>query len=116
MASNDETISITVSHRGTSHPFSLSPDTTLHSLQVQLEELTSVPVSLQKLLFKGKKVFGDGNQEVTLKQSGLKNGGKVQMLGSTNAEVQSLHSTENAQRRREQILRERALKPQAKVR
>ncbi|TFK71666.1 WLM-domain-containing protein [Pluteus cervinus] len=116
MTSAEKTVDITVSYRGKSYPLSLLPDSTLHALQLQLEELTSVPPSLQKLLFRGKKATSDDPNEITILQVGLKNGVKVQMLGSTNAEVESLMNAEDAQRKKDRILRERALKPQVKLR
>ena len=108
-----ETISVSISFRGTTHVVSLPPDAPLTRLEALLEELTSVPPTLQKLLFRGKKVqHADG---LTLAQIGLRDGLKVQMLGSTAPEINSLNVTESEHQRKERVLRERALKPQAKV-
>lgn len=112
MASN---ISLQVSFRGVTHEISLPSDAPIPSLHAALEKLTLVPSSLQKLLFRGKK-FGSGQEGVTLAQAGLRDGVKVQMLGSTVQELDVLNATESEYRRKERILRERALKPQAKVR
>lgn len=109
-----EVISLSISFRGTTHEVSLPPDAPLTHLQAQLEELTSVPPFLQKLLLRGKKVQHAEN--LTLAQIGLRDGLKVQMLGSTAQEINSLNATESEHQRRERILRERALKPQVKVR
>lgn len=111
-------IALTVTHRGTSYPLSLLPDSTLAALHDQLEDLTSVPPSLQKLLYKGKKpTHGLDATEVTVTQAGLKDGLKVQMLGLTTQELGSLQAVEDGQRKRDRILRERALKtPTYKVR
>jgi Ubiquitin family len=108
-------ISLTVTHRGTPHSLSLLPDSTLAALQIRLEELTSVPPSLQKLLYKGKKPSSGADDETTLSQAGFKHGMKIQMLGSTTEELGNLQATENEQKRRDRILRERALKAPTKV-
>ncbi|KAF9233483.1 WLM-domain-containing protein [Melanogaster broomeanus] len=109
-----DNISLTISFRGVAHAVSLPPDTPLTQLHTQLEELTSVPPSLQKLLFRGKKIQHE--DDVTLTQSGLRDGVKVQMLGPTAQEVKALNATESEHLRKEKILRERALKPQVKLR
>ncbi|KAG6900028.1 hypothetical protein C0993_004085 [Termitomyces sp. T159_Od127] len=109
----------TVSHRGIPYALSLLPESTLSVLQAQLEELTQVPASLQKLIYKGKNLLGSGSDswdQTTLAQAGFKNGLKIQMMGSTSQELTSMQSTEEQQRKRERILRERALKPQVKLR
>jgi hypothetical protein len=113
--SADSHISVTVSYRGTSYPLALLPDSTLAALQVQLEELTSVPPSLQKLLYKGKRAGLGAEHETTLSEAGLKNGLKIQVLGSTTEELGSLQAVESEQKRRDHILRERALKAPTKV-
>ena len=105
-------ISFTVSHRGTAYPLCLLPDSTIASLHTQLEELTGVPPSLQKLLYKGKKTLGD---EATISEAGIKEGLKVQMLGSTMQEIGGLKAVEDEQQRRNRIMRERALKVPTKV-
>ncbi|EGN97036.1 hypothetical protein SERLA73DRAFT_185329 [Serpula lacrymans var. lacrymans S7.3] len=107
-------ISIRVTFRGTSHTLSLSPESSLSSLQDHLEQLTSVPPSLQKLLYKGKKVQHQEN--ASLAEVGLRDGIKVQMLGSTLDEIGGLKALEDEHHRKDRILRERALKPQVKVR
>ncbi|KAF8075149.1 WLM-domain-containing protein [Lyophyllum atratum] len=117
--SSASSLSFTVTYRGTPHALSLLPDSTLSALQARLEELTNVPPSLQKLIYKGKNLLGSDAQdrdETTLTQAGFKNGLKIQMLGSTSQELTSLQSTESEQRKRERILKERALKAPTKVR
>ncbi len=105
-------IELNVYHRGTTYPLSLLPDSTFDALQARLEELTSVPPSNQKLLYKGKKpIFGDE----TIIDAGFKSGMKVQMLGSTAEEIGELRNVEDEHQRKERILRERARKPQTKV-
>ncbi|KAF8902405.1 WLM domain-containing protein [Gymnopilus junonius] len=107
-------ISLTVSFRGKNHAISISQDSTLEELHARIEELTEVPPSLQKLLYKGKKATV--NDETTIAEAGLKNGTKVQMLGSTSRELDSLKAVENENQRRERIMRERALKAPVKLR
>ncbi|KAH0583034.1 hypothetical protein H2248_010919 [Termitomyces sp. 'cryptogamus'] len=117
--SSSSPLSFTVSHRGTLHALSLLPENTLAVLQARLEELTQVPASLQKLLHKGKNLLGsdpDTWYQTTLAQAGFKNGLKIHMMGPTSQELTTMQSMENEQRRRERILRERALKPQVKLR
>lgn len=113
LSATPENIIFSINFRGTTHQVSLPPDAPLTRLEARLEELTSVPPSLQKLLFRGKKVQHADN--VTLAQIGLRDGIKVQMLGSTAQEINSLNVTESEHQRKERILRERALKPQVKV-
>lgn len=108
-----EAIEFTVAHRGQPYSLSLSPDTTFDALQSQLEELTSVPKSNQKLLFKGKKPVLKADDTIT--QAGLKHGLKVQMLGSTAEELGELKQVEGEHQRRERIMKERAAKSQVKV-
>ncbi|TFY68846.1 hypothetical protein EVJ58_g763 [Rhodofomes roseus] len=109
-----ESIEIIVSHRGTQHHLSLLPDDTIALLQARLEELTSVPPSLQKLLFRGKKANLQDSD--TLVHAGLKNGTKVQMLGSTTEELSRTLAADTEFQRKERILRERALKAPVKAR
>ena len=111
--SNSKTISFTVTYRGVTHHFSQPFDCPLVDFQAQLEELLGVPPSLQKLLYKGKKTTSD---DTTLALAGFKNGLKIQMLGTTTQELDGMKLVEGEQRRRERILRERALKTPVKVR
>lgn len=114
--STETPIKLTVTYRGVQHILSVLPDSTFSALQVHLEELTSVPASLQKLLYKGKKTTAASQDEdMTLIEVGMKDGMKIQLLGATMQELGGMKDAENAQRKREKILRERALKPQVKV-
>ncbi|KIM44403.1 hypothetical protein M413DRAFT_442387 [Hebeloma cylindrosporum] len=109
-------ISLTVNFQGKPHLLSLLPDTTLAALQSRLEERTEVPPALQKLLYKGKKApSGSDAGEMTLVQAGLKDGMKVQMLGTTTSDLDGMKAVENENQRRERIMRERALKAPVKV-
>lgn len=109
-------IKLTVTYRGAQHVLSVLPDSTISALQAHLEELTSVPPSLQKLLYKGKKATSTSQDEdTTVNEAGLKDGMKIQLLGATMQELGGMKDAENAQRKREKILKERASKPQAKV-
>ncbi|KAF9454356.1 WLM-domain-containing protein [Macrolepiota fuliginosa MF-IS2] len=103
----------TVSHRGHAYSLELPASTTLTALHAQLEELTSVPPSMQKLLWKGKKA---ANDDTTLQQAGFKDGMKIQMLGSTPDEVSGIKAVEDERAKRDRIMHERTLKPQAKLR
>ncbi|KAJ6632556.1 WLM domain-containing protein [Mycena sp. CBHHK59/15] len=108
-------ISLIVSHRGVHHQLSVLPDSTLASLQATLEELTTVPPSLQKLLYKNSSKRAH-DSEITLREAGLKAGTKVQMVGATLQEVGGVEAMEAEQRKRDKILRERALKAPVKMR
>jgi hypothetical protein len=108
-------ISITVLYRGNTHPIAISSDSTWSDLQATLEELTNVPPSLQKLLYKGKKPGASYDAETTLLNAGIRNGLKVQMLSPTAQELEAMHAAENEKQRRERIMRERALKGTVKV-
>lgn len=113
MTTPEQTIDVIVSHRGTAYPLSLLPDTTMDVLASQLQELTTVPVENQKLLYKGKKAVGP---DETVVAAGMKGGMKIQVLGATAQELEEMKDVENEYQRRERILKERAAKPQAKVR
>ena len=71
----------------------------VEQLKGALEELTLVPIPNQKLLYKGKVVSGNGS----LAETGLKDGAKLQLLGSTSAEVGGLRAVEDEAKRREQV-------------
>lgn len=107
-------MNLTVSHRGQTYTLSLLPDDTLAALQAKLEELTLTPPLLQKLLYKGK-TNKNLDDQITLTQAGLKDGMKIQMLGTTSKELDGMKAVENEQHKRDRIMRERALKGPTKV-
>lgn len=105
---------ITVRYNGTSHTLStLSPDSSLADLQLLLEDLTSVPPSHQKLIFKGKKAGTDTS--VSLHDLGIKNGMKLQMLGTTAATMEQVTAAATENERRASVMKARALKAPVKV-
>ncbi|KAJ3734931.1 WLM-domain-containing protein [Lentinula guzmanii] len=108
-------MNLTVSHRGQSYSLSFLPDDTLAVLHARLEELTSTPAHLQKLLYKGKSSISLDDQ-INLTQAGLKDGMKIQMLGTTAKELHGVKAVEDDKQKRERILRERALKGPTKLR
>lgn len=97
---------VNVSFRGQSYQLSLLPETTLEALQIQLEELTSVPPSLQKLLYRGKKPAL--SSDATVVDAGIKNGMKIQLVGSTEKEMDNMRSAEDEKRKKDEILARRA--------
>ena len=107
-------IDLHVIHRGVSYDLSLLLDDPLSVLHTHLESLTAVPPPRQKLLYKGKKLTH--TPATTVRDAGLTNGIKVTMLGSTDQELGSMVKVENEQRRREQIMRDRASKGTVKAR
>ena len=106
------TATISVSHKGKSYVIQVDLTNTVSSFQAELEELTSVPIENQKLLFKGKKTLAKGHD--TLLSFGLKDGIKVQMLGPTAADISGLRALEDEKKRTDQVLRDR--ETQARVR
>lgn len=110
----ENSLNFSVSYRGQTHNLNLPADTPVLTLQVQLNDLTGVPPTLQKLIYKGKKA--QKGEDATIADVGIKNGAKVQLLGTTTQELDGLKSAESEQQRRERIMRERAMKPQYKVR
>jgi hypothetical protein len=107
-ASSRPEIELQVSHKGTHHSLSFPPTSTLEFLQLRLEELTSVPPPLQKLLYKGKKtVSPEDAKTMTIESVGLKDGTKVTMLGSTERELGVMQKAVDEKKRREEILAKR---------
>ena len=106
-------ITLTVTHKAAQYTLSFLPSDTLAILQTRLEELTSVPPSLQKLLHKGKKVKVIEEQSLT--QIGLKHGAKLKLLGSTEQEIGGLKAAETEKKKRDNIMRQREAKGPSKV-
>ncbi|KAI0272552.1 WLM domain-containing protein [Gloeopeniophorella convolvens] len=107
-------IDLHVTYRGANYDLSLLPDDTLEVLHARIEELTSVPAPRQKLLYKGKKPAH--TSATRIQDAGLSHGNKITLLGATDQELGNMHKVENEQRRREQIMRDRASKGTIKVR
>lgn len=103
---------VSISHKGKSYAVQVDLTSTVSSFQAHLAELTSVPIENQKLLFKGKKTSAKGDDALEI--FGLKDGTKIQMLGSTVEEIGCLRAVEDEKKRTEQILRNR--ETQARVR
>ena len=112
MLTLQKTATVSISYKGKSYNIQVYLESIVSSFQAQLEELTSVPVKNQKLLFKGKKASVKGSD--TLESFGLKDGTKVQILGPTMEEIGSLRAMEDEKKQTEQILRNREI--QARVR
>jgi hypothetical protein len=111
-------ITLSVSFRRTTHSVALPLSSPLYTLHTQLEDLTDVPPALQKLLYKGKKLVWKSEedaQSTTVEKAGLRDGMKVQLLGSTLKELEGLKREEGEHLRRERIMRDRASKPPVKV-
>jgi len=111
-------ITLTVSFRGALHNINLPLSSPVYTLHTQLEELTDVPHTLQKLLYRGKKLFWKSDEDArstTLEKVGMRDGTKIQLLGSTLTELEGLKKEESEHLRKERIMRERALKAPVKV-
>ncbi|KAF7291497.1 Zinc metalloproteinase [Mycena kentingensis (nom. inval.)] len=111
----EASINLVVSHRGTQHRVSLLPSDPLTELHGALEELTTVPPDMQKLLYKNSP-RGGAKPEMTLREAGMKDGMKIQMVGSTLKELGGMQAKEAEERKRDRILRERAAKAPTKAR
>lgn len=96
------------------HDISLPSDVPLSELHDTIEEVTSVPSSVQKLLFKGKKISKD-SIGLTVKDAGLRDGMKVQLVGSTPGEMNELERAEMEKERRDRIMVKREAKAKAKA-
>lgn len=104
---------VTVSHRTQTYSLTLNADATVKDLQTRLDELTSVPPHLQKLLYKGKKTV---QPEMSLSAAGILDNAKITMLGNPESAIGELLDAEKQQQRKEEILKARAAGPAAKVR
>ncbi|KAG8935998.1 hypothetical protein FRC03_001208 [Tulasnella sp. 419] len=107
---------LSILHRGKSHELSIDSQSTIQDLQGALEELTSVPPELQKILYKGKSLTALGNGLISLQEAGLKDGIKLTLMGSTAEEINKLRNKEAEEQRREDILQRRQARTSAKVR
>ena len=108
----EDLIVLHVTHRSNPYEVVLSPDATLADLQAQLENLTSVPPHMQKLLYKGKKAV---SPETSVQSAGLSNGLKVTLLGNPEKAIEGLLEAEKEQKRREEIIKARAAKARPQV-
>ncbi|KAG8765431.1 hypothetical protein FRC19_006394 [Serendipita sp. 401] len=116
--SSEDTINLTVSHRSQTYHVQLdtteTTTTTVHDLQERLFELTSVPIHLQKLIYKGKK--NNAGSSSLLRDAGVVNGAKITLLGNPESDINQLLDAEKQQQRKEEILRARAAKAPPKIR
>ncbi|KZT38178.1 WLM-domain-containing protein [Sistotremastrum suecicum HHB10207 ss-3] len=108
-------ITIHVAFRGNTYDLTFPSSTPLSTLTSTLEELTSVPPNLQKLLYRGKKATSQLD-DVSLLDVGLRDGTKVQLLGSTVDQVGDMHKAESEKRRRDGIMEARARAGPSKIR
>ena len=107
-----DNLSLTISYKGTTYNVDIALTSTVGDLALEIYNRTNVAPSSQKLLFKGKKPY-DGL--TSLSDAGLKNGVRVQLVGPTESEVESLHAEEEEHQRKEAILARRAMIPGPKV-
>lgn len=112
MSTTDD-ISLNITYKGKQYAISISPSETWATLQERLYELTSIPPALQKLLFKGKKATIEHDDMLEL--AGIKDGMKIMLLGSTEAEIGSVKATEAEKKRRDEIMKQRAARGPTKV-
>lgn len=113
MSESPSTLTLTVTHRGQAYELHADASATLGELQELIADATSVPVEFQKLLYgKGKKKDGDAT---TLAASGLRDGARIVLLGSTAHEMGSMQAAEREKQRRDAVLAQRARGPPTKL-
>lgn len=106
-------MTLNISFKSNHYSLSLLPSETFATLQARLDELTNVPPSFQKLLYKGKKARI--NNEGTIEEAGLKDGIKVILLGSTQREVGGVMAAEAEKQKRDEIMRQRQARGPSKA-
>src|ERR1700761_4159364 len=108
----EDAVTLSISFRGTIHSITLPKSSSVESLQEEIEKLISVPPSLQKLLYKGKKT---SNPDESLDSAGFKDGMKLQVLGSLPSELDGMQKAEAEKKRKDEIMKARESKPSPKV-
>lgn len=116
-------INITVTHRTAIHTLSLPSTTLLSDLQAQLQSLTGVPVSNQKLLYKrhpaprfsARESTSQDDSGPTIVEAGLSNRTRVMLVGNTTETLEKVKSVAEQEKRKERILKEREAKGPTKV-
>lgn len=109
----DIPILLHINHKSVNYDISLLPDETLEILYDRIYEKTAVPPSFQKLLYKGKKANVSGDTPIL--ETGLQNGTKVMVLGSTEQEIGVMKAAEAERKRKEEIIKQRASRGTTKV-
>ncbi|KAJ3310046.1 hypothetical protein HDU76_003463 [Blyttiomyces sp. JEL0837] len=77
------TVSFTITYKGTHYPITLPTSTTLHELQSQIESITDIPISNQKLLHKSIPPSIQSDKSKTLWDLNIPNGSTIMLVGST---------------------------------
>lgn len=94
-------------------PFLPLQTTTLADLSLQIQELTDVPVQMQKLVYKGKKAAS--SPETTLEQAGIKDGLKIMLMGTPSVELGKFKKEEQDAENKAAVLARRAASAPTKV-
>ncbi|QRV88709.1 WLM domain protein [Ceratobasidium sp. AG-Ba] len=100
-----------VNHGSTMLEVVMPSNSSIDDLKRRLYELTYVPASKQKLLWKGMK-----RGAATLQGSGLQNGSKITMVGTPQSAIEAMHHAEAEASRRLDIMRKREARGPTKVR
>ena len=87
-----EPLSFRVTHRKDVLRLSMPPSATVSELHAKLEELTGIPPTMQKVMFKG----GLKDKTKTLADVGIKSGVKMMLVGSKQADIAKLKAAEEA--------------------
>jgi hypothetical protein len=87
-----ELLSFRVTHRKTVLKVTLPATATVADLHTKLEELTEIPVQLQKIMYKG----GMKDKAKTLREVGIKDGVKMMLMGSKPTALEAMAAASKA--------------------
>lgn len=96
VASSGDTIDVKVVWNKTKYDVSVGADETVKDLKEKMLDLTGLPPSMQKIMYKGL-----CNDEKTMKDCKVTKGAKIMMVGSTLDDVLAVSTTPNAQELKE---------------
>ena len=104
-------LSLTVAHGGQSYPVELPSTCTVQELQARLQELTSVPIPGQKLIYKGKNLAAQCPTS-PLSSLSIPSGARLLLVGSSSAAASAVAADHAALQRRYELSQTRqAVKP-----
>lgn len=97
-------LALTVTCRGTSYATTLTPDSTVHELQLRIEELSHISIGVQKLFVPRRGVStllmrvlkSHVAESTSLQDLGLRNGDKITVVGPTLEQLDAVSEAEQA--------------------
>jgi len=107
-------VTLQITHRSEAHSLTLPLSTSLESLQAQIYTLTSVPVHLQKLIWKNQPK-APLDSTVAIGELRLKNGSKIMVVGNPEADLGVMRNVEGEEQRRAEIMKQREARGPTKV-